>query len=245
VNQRLAPDLFYFPLQIGALCSGRAVGDALLRVLRPFGMTTYAIGACPHPDAPYPGGFVVDNWPAEWRDLYLARNMGEHDPLLHAVQLNSKPVSVQDIRDGRAGFAPLPEELAVLDAGARLGRPHGLIVPIFGAQGYRGIGCVCGPGPDPDARSRIVLQFLIWHAHERMRALYAAQAGAETLRLSLREREVLNAARRGLSDEEIAQAAAITVRTVRFHFENARRKLSARNRTEAIAKAVQLQLLGV
>ncbi len=245
MNQQLKPDLFSFPLHLGALGSGRAVGDALVQALRPFGLSTYAIGACPHPDDPYPAGFIVDNWPAEWREIYAFGGMGEHDPVLRAVKLNSAPVSLRDIRKGRAGFVPAAEELAVLDAGRRFGRANGLVVPLFGAQGYRGIGCVCGPGPDPDARERIVIQFLVWHAHERMRTLYAAEAGVETLRLSLREREVLNAARRGLGDEEIAQAAAITVRTVRFHFENARRKLAARNRTEAIAKAVQLQLLGV
>lgn len=245
MNQVLPPDLFCFPLEIAGMKKCRAVGDALLRAMRPFGMTTYAIGALPHPDDPYPGGFAVSNWPSEWTQTYFSGHMGEHDPFLHALQLSSAPVSPRDIREGRAGFAPSPEELAVMDAAAAIGRPNGLAVPIYGAQGYRGIGCVCGPGPDPDPRTRIVLQFLVWHAHERMRALYAADTGTETPRLSLREREVLNAARRGLSDDEIAQAAAISVRTVRFHFENARRKLEARNRTEAIATAVQLQLLGV
>jgi DNA-binding CsgD family transcriptional regulator len=155
------------------------------------------------------------------------------------------PVSTRDIREGRAGFTRRTRRLAVLDAAERLGRANGLAVPIHGAQGYRGLACAHGPGPDPDARARIVLQFLLWHSHERMRALYATTHRPHPLRLSLREREVLAAARRGLSDDEIAHASAITVRTVRFHFENARRKLEARNRTEAIVKAVQLQLLGV
>ena len=245
VNQRLHPDLFCFPLEIGGLGNCRAVGDALVRALRPFGMTTYAIGAFPHPDNPYPAPFVVSNWPTDWEETYNAERMGEHDPILHALQINSIPISARDIREGLAGFTPSAAELSVLDAAGAMGRPNGLAVPIFGAQGYRGLGCVCGPGPDPDPRSRIVMQFLVGHAHDRMRALYAAEVGAGMPRLSLREREMLNAARRGFSDEEIAQAAAITVRTVRFHFENARRKLEARNRTEAIAKAVQLQLLGV
>jgi len=245
VNQRLKPDLFCFPLELESLGTQRAVADALLREMRPYGMDTYAIGACPHPDNPYPSGFSVSNWPAAWSEKYFAGEMGAHDPTLHAVQLNSGPMSVHDIREGRAGFTPTPAELSVLDVAADMGRANGLIVPIHGAQGYRGIGCACGPGPDPDPRARVVLHFVIWYAHERMRALYALEAGARAQRLSEREREVLNAARRGFSDEEIAQAAAITVRTVRFHMENARRKLASRNRTEAIAKAVQLQLLGV
>ncbi len=245
VNQRLPPDLFHFPLEIGGIGSCRAVGEALLRHLRPFGMTNYLVGAMPHPDHPYPGAFMMGNLPADWSETYISGRMGDHDPTLHALQLNAGPVSIQDIRNGRAGFRPDAEEISILDAAAALGWPHGLIVPIYGAQGYRGIGCVCGPGPDPEAHARIVLEFLVWHAHDRMRMLFGAEGDVQAVRLSLREREVLNAARRGLSDDEIATAAAISVRTVRFHFENARRKLASRNRTEAIAKALQLQLLGL
>lgn len=50
-------------------------------------------------------------------------------------------------------------------------------------------------------------------------------------------------AQRGLSDEEIAMVTGITVRTVRFHFENVRRKTHARSRSEAIATAINLHLL--
>jgi DNA-binding CsgD family transcriptional regulator len=245
VNQRLEPDLFDFPLAIRKLCSGRAVGEALVRMLRPFGMTTFAIGACPLPGNAGTSAFHVDNWPAEWRDAYHSEGMAEYDPILRAVRHNSTPVSVREIRAGRAGFVLQAEEQVVLNVGARLGRTNGLVVPIHGAQGYHGFAYVCGPGPDPDARVRVVLQFLLWHAHDQLRALHASAPGAAPAHLSQREREILVAARRGLGDDEIAEAMGITVRTVRFHFENVRRKLAARNRTEAIAKAVQVQLLGV
>jgi DNA-binding NarL/FixJ family response regulator len=243
MNQRLQPDLFCFPLEIGAMASRRAVGEALVRALRPYEMTTFAIGACPHPGIP-PGAFFVSNWASDVVQAEGAGGLALLEPVLRAVQQNAGPVSLSAIRQGQAGFTPTPAEQAALATGGK-GRAAGLAVPMYGAQGYRGFAYVCGPGPDPDARGRIVIQFLLQHAHDRLRALHAARSEAAILRLSLREREILNAARHGLSDEEIAQATAITVRTVRFHFENARRKLTARNRTEAIATAVQLQLLGV
>lgn len=238
------PDPFRFPLEIGGLRSRHGVGEALVRALHPFGLTTFALGACPHPGDHAPSPFFVTNWPADWTEVYLADGMADHDPVLRAVQHTSDPVSLREIRNGRAGFTLTAEEERVLDLGARFGRSEGLVVPIHGAQGYLGFGSVCGPGPDPDARARIVLQFLLGHAHDRMRALHAAEQEALTVPLSLREREILVAARRGLSDHEIARRIGIAVRTVRFHFENARSKLAARNRTEAIAKAVQAQLLG-
>ena len=61
--------------------------------------------------------------------------------------------------------------------------------------------------------------------------------------LTGRERAVLCAGRDGLTNGEIASLLGISVRTVRFHIENARAKLSATNRTTAIVTAVNLQLL--
>jgi len=241
VNQRLQPDLFCFPLEIGALANSRAVGESLVRALRPFEMTTFAIGAYPRPDAPH--GFFVSNLPAALTEAGGPDDAAPLDQVLRTLHHASGPVSLGDIRSGRAGFILTGGEQAAL---AAMGPPraNGLVMSIFGPNGYRGFGFVSGPGPDPDGRARSVLQYLLQHAHDRLRALHVGRRDTPALRLSLREREILNAARHGLNDEEIAQATAITVRTVRFHFENARRKLTARNRTEAIATAVQLQLLG-
>ena len=52
-------------------------------------------------------------------------------------------------------------------------------------------------------------------------------------------------ARNGLTDAAIASEAGITIRTVRFHFDNIRRKLNARTRAGAVAEAVARHLLPV
>ncbi|KPQ07922.1 MAG: LuxR family transcriptional regulator, quorum sensing-dependent transcriptional regulator [Rhodobacteraceae bacterium HLUCCA12] len=235
--------LFDFPK---TLAQARVVGDvgaALLRVIRPLGFDTYVIGTMPPPNDPNPTPFTVDNLKPGFWEIYMDRDMARHDPAPRAMKMASKPVSFQDIRDGRAGFTPDADALAVLDLAASFGQRHGLLVPIYRAQGYRGAAALTGPGPDPDEQTRTILRFLGEHAHDRMRQLLAPRSDTPGPVLSAREIEVLILAARGLTDEEIAAAIDIRIRTVRFHFDNARRKIGARSRSEAIATAINLHLL--
>jgi DNA-binding CsgD family transcriptional regulator len=55
--------------------------------------------------------------------------------------------------------------------------------------------------------------------------------------LTPREFEVLQALSQGLSNKAIARKLTISLHTVKFHVESVFRKLGARNRTEAVAKA--------
>ncbi len=54
--------------------------------------------------------------------------------------------------------------------------------------------------------------------------------------ISAREAEVLEVARRGLTNAEIAEQLGVTVHTVKFHLASVYRKLGASNRTEAIVR---------
>lgn len=58
-----------------------------------------------------------------------------------------------------------------------------------------------------------------------------------------RERDCLAFLADGRRDREIADLLGITEVTVRFHVDNARKKLGARNRTQAIAQVANLRLL--
>lgn len=58
-------------------------------------------------------------------------------------------------------------------------------------------------------------------------------------RLSMREREVLTYAAAGATNTTIAYMLAIKVTSVRSHIENARVKLNAKNKTQAVAEAIR------
>jgi LuxR family maltose regulon positive regulatory protein len=62
--------------------------------------------------------------------------------------------------------------------------------------------------------------------------------------LSKREREVLRLVASGCRNEDIAQLLYISPTTVKKHLSNILGKLGAQNRTQAVAKARELQLIG-
>jgi len=62
-------------------------------------------------------------------------------------------------------------------------------------------------------------------------------------RLTRREIECVNLVAAGSSDTEIAEALSLSYPTVRFHLENAGRKLKSRSRGQTAARAAQLGIL--
>jgi DNA-binding CsgD family transcriptional regulator len=65
----------------------------------------------------------------------------------------------------------------------------------------------------------------------------------KTIGLNEREVEVLTWAARGKTSAEIAKILDLTKRTVDFHIDNAREKLGAATRTEAVIKAATGRLI--
>jgi LuxR family quorum sensing-dependent transcriptional regulator len=77
---------------------------------------------------------------------------------------------------------------------------------------------------------------------ERLLTL-AEPASADEVRLTDRERDSLAWVAEGKSDWEIAMILGLAESTVRFHVDNARRKLGAVNRTQAVARLAAARLL--
>jgi len=61
--------------------------------------------------------------------------------------------------------------------------------------------------------------------------------------LSEREREVLSLVAAGRSNREIAQELYVAQSTVKTHMKNIHRKLDTHNRTQALARASELNLI--
>lgn len=215
------------------------------------GYPCYTLGTLPQGPDYLPPDFTFHNMPEIWVRTYIDRDYARTDPTVRHATTSARPVTFGQLIRGQ-GCGPLSDDEQAMLAFARsIGRGHGAVVPLFGLQGYRAICCFYGPSPDPDAPKLAELSLLAITTHQRLSELHGAKQARAARRkaaitgptLSDRERDVMTAARDGLTNAEIGVRLGISTRTVRFHIDNARVKLSASNRTTAVVTAVNLHLL--
>jgi DNA-binding NarL/FixJ family response regulator len=97
---------------------------------------------------------------------------------------------------------------------------------------------VAGPELDWTELETGVVNLLCSTLMSRVLHLREIQLSPDVRRLSLREAEVLNHAALGRTDKEIAQEIGVTPCTVHTYWKDIRRKLSAHDRANAVAKAL-------
>ena len=98
-------------------------------------------------------------------------------------------------------------------------------------------------GPSPGAIGRALLWRATWVAADRRLANGPGGEAPQGPPLSEREREVLEAVASGATNREIAESLFLSPHTVKEHTSSLYRKLSVRNRAEAVQKAQRLGLL--
>ena len=116
-------------------------------------------------------------------------------------------------------------------------------MPIANAE-LNAIALFAGQNPDMRPISRALVQVAAQFAFLRVNALEQSGEGKRrpTGALTERERACLRLAAMGKTDAQIGRALGITTRTVRFHFANAKAKLGASNRNEAVAMTASGQV---
>lgn len=98
--------------------------------------------------------------------------------------------------------------------------------------------------PTPDIPSGEAVEFQLFGLLLTERLIGLADPGGEPpVRLSERERDSLALVADGKTDWEISVIMAISESTARFHVDNARRKLGAVNRAQAVARLVSRRMI--
>lgn len=167
--------------------------------------------------------------PPGWEALYAERRFAEVNYLNRELRHRSEAFAWSDI----ALIGPTEEELARTLADC--GFPDGLAIPCHGANGYHGVTSIAFERLEalsPAERRAIELAGLV--LHNRMRALSPEPPRARDA-LSPRERDCILLISEGCSDAEIADRLGVATTTVVTHVQNARRKLGARTRAQAVA----------
>lgn len=189
-------------------------------------------------------GTACESWsttyPERWRDRYLAHNYLQIDPVIACALRTELPVVWDEkLFNGKRAF---------WEEARAHGVRHGWTLALHGRSGESGLlslarteGDVCAAElNDVEAR-------LTWLAHTANGLiggmLAQQQPGIVAGELTAREREVLRWTAAGKTSGEIGVILGVATRTVNFHVNAALAKLDAVNKTQAVAKAVLLDIL--
>jgi len=175
-------------------------------------------------------------YPSEWLALYRARRYDRVDPVLRRHFAFYTPQVWSQTYETITTAA----ERRFIEASGEFGLKDGMTLGIAcDGQSYGSVLSFVGDDLARIPRHRIILEFLAPAFHGMLSRL-AAKNPRSAMPLTTREQEVLRWASAGKTTWEMARIIGISERTVVFHVRNAMRKLEARNRAQAIAKAAAL-----
>jgi DNA-binding CsgD family transcriptional regulator len=182
--------------------------------------------------------WLFRNLTPAWEKFSDQRNIPMRSPALTTARKQTAPFSFVEVFDNPA--LP-PEQQWVWQMTREWGWRNGFVVPVHGPRGYFSYVSIASPERDLDLRieNRARLQMLALLAHDRCSTLSLVErpdaAPDPSRKLSERELECMRWVAAGKTDWEIGTILIISSSTARFHVENARRKLDASTRAQAVA----------
>lgn len=191
--------------------------------------------------------WLFRNLTPAWEKYSDQKQIPVRSPAMIAARKRSSPFTFVEVFDNPR----LPKDQRwVWQTTREWGWLNGFVVPVHGPGEYFSYVSMASPERDLNLgfENRARLQMLALLAHDRCHALSQASLEApiisdEADQLSGRELECMRWVAAGKTDWEIGMILAISSSTVRFHVENARRKLEASSRPQAVARLFSLGLL--
>jgi LuxR family quorum sensing-dependent transcriptional regulator len=177
---------------------------------------------------------VANGWPAQWFELYNRENFNAVDPIPRHCFNTLNPFEWKDVPYDRE------RDLAadnVMMRARDFGLNAGFCIPIHYDDATSAVS-IAGERPYLDAETKSALHLIGVFTHGRLRALARPTLAAPARRLSEIEAEVLRWAARGKTAWETGRILQLSERTVRWHLEEAQRKLMTKNKTATVALAL-------
>jgi len=218
----------------------RDVSKALLEVTSQYGLTSLLAGTMPVSGTSkddQKDHIILSEWPAEWLERYAACNYIEHDPLIRFVKRAPAPATwheaVAAMRPGRRGLRVFE------DAGA-FGLKDGFGLPLVTLEGAVVLVSFGGEHVELTPEAVQLVNLVSTYAVGRAMQLSVEVPLIEHRpELTGRERECMRWAAAGKSEWEISQILGISEHTSEKHLLNAKAKLGAANRVQAVAEAIR------
>ncbi|MFN4014605.1 MAG: LuxR family transcriptional regulator [Reyranella sp.] len=181
----------------------------------------------------------LSNYPQAWTAHYTQSDFKSHDIIVSHATQSFRPFLWADLRRDALTKSQRP----VFDDAIAFGLRAGGNIPLHGPRNAKATLTVANDCPDSEfARlfmaRRHELQLVAAYVHEKILQLGLDRAPPDRLKLSPRELDVLAWSAKGKTRWEIGEILGVAEVTVKKHLLGASRKLSATNKTQAIAVAI-------
>jgi DNA-binding CsgD family transcriptional regulator len=194
------------------------------------------------------GYTFLENLPKWWMERYFAESLYLHDPCVDIVLNNARPQYVGSDFEKTWPRKLTPQNVQflndALDAGLRTGLSMSLRMPSepqFAAMTL----ATTMPRAEFESITReheLRLLLAAYYFDNHVQSLLVVERLGDA-RLTQREKDCLRWIAMGLKRERIAEKMRVTTPTVDFHIQNARRKLGAKTREQALALALKARLI--
>lgn len=189
-------------------------------------------------------------WPPEFIDQWVEQSLTLVSAISHISRFEHLPFYWYCDGTCSVKIDIEPVQMKTMEQMSSLGISGGLTMPTHLAKGRIGSVTWLSYDPDIDLQEKLKayqhpltlagLHFM--EAIRRARDPEPPRTGF--IYLTKREIECLTWAAQGKSDQEIGKILDVSHTTARFHIANAAKKLDAVTRTQAVAKAAQLGIIG-
>ena len=219
---------------IEATSSFAGVVTQFEKVIGDLGFHAYIMARIPSAGESLAQATVANGWPARWFELYIRENFKAVDPIPRHCFNTLNPFEWKDVPYDRERE---PGAHKVMMRARDFGLNEGFCIPIHYDDATAAVS-IAGERPYLDAETRAALHLMGVFTHSRLRALARPAVALPVRRLSEIEAEVLRWAARGKTAWETGQILRLSERTVRWHLEEAQRKLMTKNKTATVALAL-------
>lgn len=216
---------------------------SLSKIGKAYGFEHTLFGLSASQPASLGGAFIRGNFSAQWMALYKKHEFIHIDPRLAHCENRFVPLLWEP-----AIFISEPQKEMYEEASAH-GLCSGIALPLHTSRGKFGMLFFATQSqPSPRVQSDILealpaLSMLRDFALESSMRFTNPPSQADAPAVTPRELECLKWCAAGKTTKQIAQLTGSTEATVKFHFDNLRRKFETRSRAHAVVKATHLGLL--
>jgi LuxR family quorum sensing-dependent transcriptional regulator len=183
---------------------------------------------------------VIHNLPEAWVSEYLENNYILNDPIARRCIEAQNPFLWRDATDATAAH----EAKNIMNRAEKYGLVNGVCFPIHNINGFEAGVSLSGFSAPPkmtEIRSLHLASIMAFNTVRRIRSDHSLSIHA----ISDREKEVLTWCALGKTSKEIAYILFVSENTVNVHIKNAISKLSAGNKTEAVAIAMRQGIINI